>query len=163
MFCYRRSSSILVIFWELHWLEERRTHLSESPTTVIERGVESDMVIAEARKWNVPRLSHLSGDCLVKNVVISLWMCGDAPSCCIRMRIVNANVDQTLLQHFWHEVDYHLDVSRVTNGAQIIWNMIFEKFRLGFYIAVLLIFHAYSFSSKNSRNLPHHLRSLCII
>lgn len=103
------------------------------------------MVIAKAWKWNVPRLSHLSGICLVRNVVISLWMCGDAPSCCTRMRIVNSNVDQTLSQRSWHEVDYHLDVSSITNGTQIIWNMILEKFHLGLYNGVLLILSAYSF------------------
>jgi len=41
--------------------------------------------------------------------------------------------------------------------------MILEKFRLGFYIGVLLTLHAYSFSTKNTRNLSHHLQTLCII
>jgi hypothetical protein len=36
-----------------------------------------------------------------------------------QIRTAVAKIDQPLLQNVWHEVEYHLDVYRGTNGAHI--------------------------------------------
>jgi hypothetical protein len=71
----------------LQALAERKSYFSQSPTGKIRGG-------GGAEKWRSwrpgsalratpnPRTIHRSGNCQLKDVVTSLWMCGGAPPCC---------------------------------------------------------------------------------
>jgi hypothetical protein len=71
VFCNRCWCSILVSFWELQSLVERKTRLSEIPTAASCRGGGgSDMVLVEARTW------YLSGNCPFqerRHLIVYVW------------------------------------------------------------------------------------------
>lgn len=99
------------------------------------------MVIAGAKKRNAHQLSHLSG----KNVFISLWICGDAPSYCIQRRMKSwSNIIATFLKrrrlsswcvegNKWSTDYFEYDTKKLLS-----WS-------LQWY---LLTLHAYSFPTK---------------
>jgi hypothetical protein len=53
----------------------------------------------------------------VKNEIYVLPMPKTLKDLTDRIRTATANTDQPLLQNVWHEVEYHPDMCRATNGA----------------------------------------------
>jgi hypothetical protein len=80
----------------------------------------------EGQEMDLPPLNRGFGNCLFRNVVSRLWMCGGSVSCfastCNSEQLEGWNtntIKKNLIANGWCEVEHHLDVSRATSGAHV--------------------------------------------